>query len=106
MEKQEIAVIADNATCLGFRLAGVQQAFAAEGKQAEKKLEEMLEKESIGIIIINEKLLDKMDFRLKKKLDRKAKPVVITVPDKKGGEAETESLKALIKRAIGIELIR
>ena len=106
MEKQEIVVIGDNATCTGFRLSGIQRVFRAEGREAEKRLAELLEQQEIGIIIVNEKIFEKMDFRLKKKIERTARPVVIAVPDKTGAGAEAESLKALIKRAIGIELLR
>ena len=105
MEKQEIAVVADSATCTGFRLSGVQNVFRAEGKEAEKKILDLLEKEEIGIIIVNEKLLEKIDFRLKKRIDRTAKPAIIAVPDKRGESKEGESLKAMIRRAIGIELV-
>ncbi len=105
MGKQEIAVIGDAATCTGFRLAGIQQSIVAEGKNAEKALEEMLEKQEIGIIIMNEKLSGKLPFNLRKKVDRTAKPVVITVPDKTGPGPESEGLQAMIRRAIGFELL-
>lgn len=105
MEKQEIAVIGDSATCTGFRLAGIQRVFRAEASSAEKTLSELLGEESIGIIIASEKIFEKMDFRLKKRIDSTAKPVVITVPDKTGASTEAEGLKALIRRAIGFELL-
>ena len=105
-DKQEIMVIADSETCTGFRLAGVREAHVLEGKEAEKKLSEVIEEQKAGIVIINERLVPGLDFRLRKKIERIAKPVVIAVPDKKGLSGEAESLKALIARALGFELIK
>ena len=100
----KILVIADSQTCIGYRLAGVKETHALDGKQAEKKLEELLEQENIGIIVVNEKTITQMDWRLKKKIDRIAKPVVIAVPGKEGPSEEAESLKKMISKALGFEL--
>ena len=104
--QEKIVVVADSSTCTGFRLAGVQDVFRLEGKAAEKKLDELLTESNAGIIIITEKLLASMDHRLKKKVEKTAKPVVVAVPDKSGPSEEVESVKDLIKRALGFELIK
>src|SRR3989344_8411598 len=110
--KHSIAVVADGPTCTGFRLAGVQMVFpiealeaqkdatqgkAAENKSAgggqiaaEQKIEELLADEGIGIMIVSEKTMGAMDWRLKKKIERLAKPVVIAVPDKTGPRAKAK----------------
>lgn len=106
VEKNEIIVIADAQTCTGFRLAGVRESFALEGHDAEKKLSEVIEDQKAGIVIVNEKMISSIDWRLKKKIERIAKPVVIAVPDKNGPSSESESLKTLIARALGFELIK
>jgi V/A-type H+-transporting ATPase subunit F len=100
----KIVVVADGPTCTGFRLAGVQEAFKLLGKAAERKVEELVEEGEVGIVIINEKLLTSMDHRLRKTIDRIAKPVFIAVPDKNGPSADVESLKEMVKRALGFEL--
>ena len=102
---QEIAVVGTEETCTGFRLGGVQKVYNAGTMDAGKKIEELLGMDGIGIIIVNEKILEKIDFRLKKLIGRTAKPVVIAVPDKDGASSEAENLKALVKRAIGFELV-
>ncbi|HLC93096.1 MAG TPA: V-type ATP synthase subunit F [archaeon] len=127
--KHSIAVVADGPTCTGFRLAGVQMVFpiealeaqkdatqgkAAENKSAgggqiaaEQKIEELLADEGIGIMIVSEKTMGAMDWRLKKKIERLAKPVVIAVPDKSGPVAnETDSLRSMVKKALGFELMK
>ena len=100
----KIVVVADGPTCTGFRLSGVQDAFKLQGKAAERKVEELIEEGEVGIVIINEKLLTSMDHRLRKTIDRIAKPVFIAVPDKNGPSADVESLKEMVKRALGFEL--
>lgn len=106
-EKQSIAVLGDGPTCTGFRLAGVQKVFPKEGREAEEKFEEMLTDESIGIIIVSEKIAGAFDWKLKRKIERIAKPVVITVPDKDGPmEEKGDSLKEMIKKALGFEVMK
>ncbi len=99
-----IVVVADEATCTGFRLAGVTQTFSTSEFNAGEKISELLQLENIGIIIVTEKILANLDWRLRKKVDLTAKPVVVAVPDKDGPSEEAESLKNLIKRALGFEL--
>jgi len=53
--KQKLAVIADNATATGFRLAGVEHTFALTGESAEKKLAELLSDSTFGILIVTER---------------------------------------------------
>ncbi len=106
MVEEKIVVLGDKYTCLGFKLAGVADFFEAEGRQAEAKLVELIAREDIGIIIVNEKVVAEADWRLKKRLEGIAKPSVVTVPDKTGESFEGESLKALVKRALGFELIK
>ncbi|MBI2597621.1 MAG: hypothetical protein HYW50_00310 [Candidatus Diapherotrites archaeon] len=101
---QNIVVIADSDTCTGFRLAGIKEAFAVHGREAEKKLEEIIEQQKTGIVIVNEKMFSQIDWRLRKKIEHTAKPVIIVVPDKSGPSTETESLKSLITKALGLKL--
>ena len=104
--QDKVIVIGDAATVIGFKLAGVSEAYAAEGKDAEKKLVELIDRENAGIIIVNDRVLGQLDWRLKRKLEAIAKPVVVGVPDKFGPAAEAESLAGMIKRALGVELAR
>src|SRR3989338_253801 len=98
-ELGKIVVVADGPTCTGFRLAGIQEIYPREGREAESKIEELMASEDTGIIITSEKLMDSLDWRLKKKIERAAKPVIIAVPDKGGPmEQKADSLKSQIRR--------
>ena len=102
--KEKIAVIADSATCTGFRLAGVEGTFALSGAAAEEKLSSLLGDSSYGIIIATERLLENCDWRLKKRVEATAKPIVVPIPDSGGPIEQSESLSMLIKRALGVDL--
>jgi vacuolar-type H+-ATPase subunit F/Vma7 len=103
--QEKIAVIADSATATGFRLAGIDSTFSlSKQEDAEAKLSELLADSSYGIIIVAERLLEHCDWRLKKKVEATAKPIVVPVPDSQGPIEQEESLAALIKRALGVDL--
>jgi len=103
---QNIVVIGDTPTCTGFRLAGVQSVYPVEGKDASEILDGLLSMNEVGIIIINEKILGQMGNQMKKKLEKIAKPVIIAVPDKDGPMEQADSLKNMVKKALGFELIK
>lgn len=103
--QEKIAVIADSATSTGFRLAGIENTFSlSKQDEAEAKLSELLSDPSYGIIIVTERLLEHCDWRLKKRVEATAKPIVVPVPDSQGQIEQEESLAALIKRALGVDL--
>ncbi len=102
--QDRIIVVGDSATATGFKLAGVTEIYVAEGEEAEKRLVSLLNRENAGIIIVNEGVLASLDWRLKKKIEGLAKPVIVGVPGKAGPSAEGESLREMIKRALGFEL--
>ncbi len=105
-ELGKIIVVADGPTCTGFRLAGVQDIFPREGKEAEAKIEELMDSQDAGVIITSEKIMDGLDWRLKKKMDRAARPVVIAVPDKNGPMEQKDSLASQVKKALGFEIMK
>ena len=102
--KSEIIVIGDMPLVTGFRLAGLEHTVLATQNDFQKALEATLEKSEFGIIIVNEKMFNEIDWRLKKKLDSVAYPVVIPMPDISGGSSEGDEIKKLIKRALGFDI--
>ncbi len=101
-----IAVVGDSAMCTGFRLAGVQNVFTvATDDEGEKTLERLMAEPGVGILVAQERLLENCDWRLKKRIEAAAKPVVVTVPGIEGPAEQSESLAALVKRALGFDLM-
>lgn len=101
-----IVFLGDRETSVGFKLAGVAECYAAKGAEAEKKLEELIADEDVSVVIANERVMTELDWKLKKKIETLAKPALVLVPDKAGPVSEIESLKEMVKRALGFELIK
>ena len=104
--QEKIIVLGDSRLVTGFRIAGVSEHYLAEGKQAEEKLAELLGSSDAGVIIISEEMMVNMDWKLKKTIETIAKPVVVPVPGPAGPVGEAESLRELVRRALGFDLLK
>ncbi|MEM3399866.1 MAG: V-type ATP synthase subunit F [Candidatus Micrarchaeia archaeon] len=112
MNEKDVVVIGDEATVTGFRLAGITRFYKhspelpAEKENLEKKLRELIADNTVGMIIINERLLDSLDRKFRRKIDDITTPVIVAVPDRTGPVEDTESLRNLITRALGFDMMR
>jgi vacuolar-type H+-ATPase subunit F/Vma7 len=104
--REKIAVIGNAPTVTGFRLAGIDSFFIADGAAAEEKLATLLSDTNYGVLVVSERVVEGADWRLKKRIEATAKPVVVAIPDMSGGIEQTESLAFLIKRALGFDLMK
>jgi vacuolar-type H+-ATPase subunit F/Vma7 len=102
--KSKIIVIGDAPLVMGFRLAGIENTVEAGEATIQAELEKALADRDFGIIVTNEWMLNKIDWRLRKKLDSIAYPVVIPMPDYSGKSTEGDEIRSLIKRALGFDL--
>ena len=102
--KAKIVVIGDAPLVMGFRLAGIDNTVQVSEGTVQGEIEKALANPEIGIVITNETMLDKIDWRLKKKLDTIAYPVIIPMPDYSGKSTEGDEIRNLIKRALGFDL--
>ncbi len=102
--KSKILVLGDAPLVMGMRLAGLEDTVTADEKSYQPELEKALANTAYGVIITNELMLGKIDWRLKKKLDSIAYPVIVPIPDYSGKSAEGDEIRSLIKRALGFDL--
>ncbi|KXB03423.1 hypothetical protein AKJ47_02285 [candidate division MSBL1 archaeon SCGC-AAA261G05] len=105
----EIASITDPTTAIGLRLAGVREAHEVEDwREAEEIFEEMLGEREVGIIILTERLAQKMGEKvLELKEERGITPIIVEIPDKEGALPErAEAVREIVKRAVGVEVER
>lgn len=102
----KISVVGDLTTITGFRLAGVKDAYEVEEpSKAVSVLKELLKDENMGLIIISEKIADKLREDLKRLTEGRFTPLVVEIPDKKGPiEKRVDPIKELVKRAVGVEI--
>ena len=101
---EKIVVVAEEALGKGFRLAGVTDIRNVQPGKESEAMRSALREPGVGILVTYDSVIDKCDYRLKKELEGLARPVVVTLTS---GEAlNGESLRALIKRALGFDLFK
>ena len=100
-------IIGDEDAVIGFKLAGVTEAVAVSPDDyvaGERELKKAIERDDIGLVIINAPFLANVSEQMRKKIDALARPIIITIPDRKGEGAESDSLRHMVKRALGVDL--
>lgn len=106
----KIASITDPTTANGLRLAGVKEVHEVEEqRESEEIFEEMLERREIGIIILTERLAQKMSEKILEieKEGKDTTPIIVEIPDKEGPLPErAEIINKIVKRAVGVEVKR
>ena len=100
----EIALVADRDTTTCFKLAGISNVISVVGiKEAEEKMLGLLEKNTTKIILITERLLNKI--HITEKFTEQDSPLIIPIPDLNGPkQPKTDFLSKLIYRKTGIEV--
>lgn len=107
MSKSPIAIVADSDTVTGFRLGGITKGYPVkDAKEAENTFKELL-KQDFSIIITTEKIGDEVRETIDKFASASALPMIIEIPDKSGpSERATDPMRELIKRVIGVEMVK
>jgi len=102
---QEIGVIGSPDFTTGFRLAGVRKFAdvpdADKDEDLDAAVEEMLEDDEIGIIVMHDEDLDHLSRGVRNDVETSVEPVMVTL----GGGTGSGGLREQIKRAIGIDLM-
>ena len=94
----ELAVIGRDDFCLGFGLAGVRNIHETESPS--DAIRNVMGDESIGVVVFDEALAGKLDEFEKARLEASVRPVFVMLSLKE----ESEDLKRMIKKSIGVEL--
>jgi len=102
----KIVAIADSDTVIGLRFAGVKDSFPVETpEEAKEALHKVFQDESVGLVILTEKLADQLRGMIMEYISQHTFPVVVEIPDKHGTEkGRRDPLRDIIRRAVGIEL--
>lgn len=102
--KAKIFVLGDISLVHGLKLIGIDNYKITDGKKFQSDFESILTKEEFGVVVISEKYLENIDWKLKKKLETIAHPVIVPIPNEGGKNTEGEQIRNLIKRALGFDL--
>ncbi len=95
----EIAILGTDDFVTGFRLAGVRNAIVSQGN-LDAEIADVMGREEIGILVMDEKDMNKINNKTKKMLDRAVRPVIVTITEKEG----KSDLRESIKRTLGVDL--
>ena len=101
----KVVAVGSKEMCDGFRLAGVKELHYRESvKDIDGLVERLMAREDVGLIIMDDGAYSSLGRQLKKRIETVAKPSVVTLPNYGSRTVESESLEALVKRALGFEL--
>ena len=98
-------LLSDNVdTLIGLRMAGVEGVVLHEEQELRKKLDELMERDDIAVIMMTEKLISLIratvnDFKL-----NRPRPLIIEIPDRHGSGSIGDSITRYVKDAVGIDL--
>lgn len=97
---QEIAVIGTPEFTLGFRLVGVRATMdATEPNELQQAVSKMVEREDIGILVMDQGDFDRLDEETQEDLRQRIRPTLVAI-----GLTEDSALREQIKQAVGVDL--
>ena len=102
-----VAIMGDIDTVSGFRLGGVKEAVVVKTtEEAIAAFDKFLDEE-ISIIIITQVWVNEMRDYIDRKIGSSVLPMIIEIPDKDGSfEGSSDQINELIKRVIGVEMVK
>jgi V/A-type H+/Na+-transporting ATPase subunit F len=101
----KIFLISDNThTLTGMRLSGVEGVVVHERAEILKVLEKIKEDQEIGILLVTELLVERVQAELNQmKLSSKL-PIIVEIPDRHGTRRPPDFLTRYIRESIGIKI--
>ena len=98
-------MICDNTdTSVGMKLAGVESVIVHGKEEFTEAFNRALADETIGILLINEKLCT-LDSELVNNVKLNcSKPLIVEIPDRHGTGRRENSITSYVKNAIGINV--
>ena len=95
----KIAVAGGSEFTVGFQLAGIKDVIEL-GNNPFNELKNLKSRKEIGIIVVDEKIMENLEMHQRLEIEASVEPVFIPVSTK----VEQDSLKKLIKKSIGVDL--
>ena len=95
----KIAVVGGNEFVVGFQLAGIRDIVEINDNYF-NELKNMKSKKEIGIVVVDEKIMENLESHQRMEIEASVDPVFIPVSTR----VEQDSLKRLIKKSIGVDL--
>lgn len=97
-------VVTDPDTASGFRLAGVEVIEAKFPQDAGKIIPDLLYKDDMGIVAVNEDFMPFIDEHVMTKIEESYRPLIIPIPIGSQKIDRTSYIERLLRKAIGYNI--
>lgn len=98
-------LISDNRdTWVGMKLAGIEGVMLHEKQDILDTMKKLMKDEEIGIIIVTEKIVDLASEEIMNWKLKKARPLIIEIPDRHGSSRSENAITNYIRESVGIRI--
>ncbi len=100
-----LAIVGDRELAIGYRLIGIDDTFIVDDEEASKKIQELYSSGEFGLIIASDSVRSKIPSKFLSEIEGSIEPLVLFLPSlKETTEEDKESIAALAKRVLGINI--
>ena len=100
-----LAIIGDRELVIGYRLIGIDDTFIVADEDASKKIQKLYSSDEYGLIIASDSVRAKLTSTFLSEIEESIEPLVLFMPSQKETtEEDEESIAALAKRVLGINI--
>lgn len=100
-----LAIVGDRELVIGYRLIGIDDTFIVDDEEASKKIQELYASDEFGLIIASDSVRSKIPSKFLSEIEGSIEPLVLFMPSlKETTEKDEESIAALAKRVLGINI--
>ena len=102
-----VRVLASPALAVGFRLAGIAADDITDPADAGAALTARSAEPGLGILIVEQRLLDAASATVRREVERKPVPIIVPVPSPTWGDGPDDAdnvILDLLRRAIGYQV--
>ncbi len=98
-------LLSDNTdTQVGMRLVGIEGKIIHEREEVIKSLEDAIDNESIGVILITTKLVELCPDVISELKLNLSRPLIVEIPDRHGKSNIGEAINQYVSEAIGVNM--
>ena len=101
----KVFILSDNThTLTGMRLSGVEGVVVHKKEEILEELAKVKKRRDIGILLITELLVEKVQLELNKMKLSTSLPIIVEIPDRHGSRRPPDFLTRYIRESIGVKI--
>ena len=99
-----LAIVGERELVIGYRLIGIDDTFIVNDDEASKKIQELYSSGEFGLIIASNSVRATIPSKFLSEIEASIEPLVLFMPSLKETGKDEESIAALAKRILGINI--